>query len=78
MTGSIKGKFSSNPKTQNLKESETRWLSCNPTELCDRVKILLQGKEAVSNSFFDEIAATSDTILEYKCKQMKQYRCLLI
>ena len=42
MTTSLKKKASSKPKTTNLQKSKTRLLSSNPTELYDRLKILLQ------------------------------------
>ena len=33
----------------SLKESKTRFLSSNPNELCDRLKLLLQEKRAGNN-----------------------------
>ena len=49
--------------------SKTIFLSSDPDELCDRLKLLLQGKHAGNN--FDiineEIVVIIDKLLEYKC-----------
>ena len=49
--------------------SETIFLSSNPNELCDRLKLLLEEKHAGNNSDIinDEIVAIIDKLLEYKC-----------
>ena len=65
--------------------SNTIFLSSDPNELCDRLKLLLQQKHAgnYSNIINDEIVAIVDKLLEYKCitkKQHKQiiYKCNLL
>ena len=65
--------------------SKTMFLSSDPNELCDRLKLLLQKKHAGNNSDLinDEIVAIVDKLLEYKCitkKQHKQiiYKCNLL
>ena len=49
--------------------SKTIFLSSDPDELCDRLKLLLQEKQAGNNSDIinDEIVAIVDKLLEYKC-----------
>ena len=49
-------------------EAKTRFLSSNPNELCDRLKLLLQEKHAgnSSNMIKEEIVAIMDKLLEYK------------
>ena len=49
--------------------SKTIFLSSNPDELCDRLKLLLQEKHAgnISDIINDEIVAIVDKLLEYKC-----------
>ena len=52
--------------------------SSAPTELCDRLNILLQEKQAENNSVIikEETIAIVDKLLEYKCistKQQKQH-----
>ena len=58
----------------------TIFLSSDPNELCDRLKLLLQEKHAGRNSDInnDEIIAIVDKLLEYKCISKKQRRKLLI
>ena len=60
--------------------SKTIFLSSNPNELCDRLKLLLQEKHAGNNSDIinDEIVAIVDKLLEYKCITKKQQRQILI
>ena len=65
--------------------SKTIFLSSDPNEICDRLKLLLQEKHAGNNSDLinDEIVAIVDKLLEYKCitkKQHKQiiYKCNLL
>ena len=58
--------------------SKTIFLSSDPNELCDRLKLLLQEKHAGNNSDIinEEIVAKVDKLLEYKCiskKQRKQF-----
>ena len=47
----------------------TIFLPKNPDELCTRIKLLLQEKQAGNNSNIinDEIIAVVDKLLEYKC-----------
>ena len=49
-------------------------LLSDSNELCDRLKILLQGKQARNNSDIikDEIVAIVDQLLEYKCISKKE------
>ena len=65
--------------------SKTIFLSSDPNELCDRLRLLLQEKHAGNNSDIinDEIVVIVDKLLEYKCitkKQHKQiiYKCNLL
>ena len=58
----------------------TIFLSENPNELCDRLKLLLQEKQAENNSdvINDEIVAIVDKLLEYNCMAKKQHKQILI
>ena len=60
--------------------SKTIFLSSNPDELCDRINIFLQEKQAENNSdiFNQEIVAIIDKLLEYKCISKKQHKQILI
>ena len=60
--------------------SKTIFLSSDPDELCDRLKLLLQEKQAGSNSVIidEEIVAIIDKLLEYKCISKKQHKQILI
>ena len=60
--------------------SKTRFLSSDPNELCDRLKLLLQEKQAGNNSDIinDEIIAIVDKLLEYKCISKKEHKQILI
>ena len=55
------------------------FLSENPNELCDRLKLLLQEKQAGNNSDIinDEIVAIVDKLFEYKCITNKQLNQIL-
>ena len=55
------------------------FLSPDPIELCYRLKLLLQEKQASSNSeiVIEEIVATVDRFLEYKCITTKQHKPIL-
>ena len=59
--------------------SKTIFLSSDPNELCDRLKLLLQEKQAgnKSNIINDEIVAIIDKLLEYKCISKKQHKQIL-
>ena len=60
--------------------SKTIFLSSDPDELCDRLKLLLQEKQAGNNSNIinDELVAIIDKLLEYKCISKKQHKQILI
>ena len=60
--------------------SKTIFLSSDPNELCDRLKLLLQEKLAGNNSDIinDEIVAIVDKLLEYKCLSKKEHKQILI
>ena len=60
--------------------SKTIFLSSDPDELCNRLKLLLQEKQAGNNSDIinDEIVAIVDKLLEYKCITKKQHKQILI
>ena len=60
--------------------SKTIFLSSDPNELCDRLKLLLQEKHAGNNSDIinDEIVAIIDKLLEYKCICKKEHKQILI
>ena len=59
---------------------KTIFLSSDPNELCDRLKLLLQEKYAGNNSNIinEEIVAIVDKLLEYKCISKKQHKQILI
>ena len=60
--------------------SKTIFLSSDPNELCDRLKLLLQEKNAGNNSDIinNEIVAIVHNLLEYKCISKKQHKQILI
>ena len=60
--------------------SETIFLSPDPNELCDRLKLLLQEKKAGNNSELinEEIVVIVDKLLEYKCISKKEHKQILI
>ena len=60
--------------------SKTIFLSSDVNELCDRLKLLLQEKQAGNNSNIinEEIVAIVDKLLEYKCITKKQHKQILI
>ena len=60
--------------------SKTIFLSSDPDELCDRLKLLLQEKQAGNNSHIinDEVVAIIDVLLKYKCITKKQLKQILI
>ena len=59
---------------------KTIFLSSDPDELCNRLKLLLQGKHAGNNSDIinEEIVVILDNLLEYKCISKKQHKQILI
>ena len=60
--------------------SKTIFLSSDPNELCDRLKLLLQEKHAGNKSDIinDEIVIIVDKLLEYKCISKKHHKQILI
>ena len=60
--------------------SKTIFLSSDPDELCNRLKLLLQEKHAGNNSdtINHEITAIVDKLLEYNCISKKQQKEILI
>ena len=60
--------------------SKTIFLSSDPDELCDGLKLLLQEKQAGNNSDIinDEVVAIIDMLLKYKCITKKQHKQILI
>ena len=60
--------------------SKTIFLSSDPDELCERLKLLLQEKHAGNNSDIinQEIVLIIDKLLEYKCISKKQHKQILI
>ena len=60
--------------------SKTIFISSDPDEFCNRLKLLLQEKQAgfKSDLINDEIVAIVDKLLEYKCISMKQRKQILI
>ena len=69
-------------KTLAIKASgnSTNFLPEKPIELCDRIKLLLQEKQAGSNSdiYDGEIFAIADKLLECECISTKQHKFLLL
>ena len=59
--------------------SDTIFLSSDPDELSDRLKLLLQEIQSGSNSVLinNEIVAIVDKLLEYKCITEKQHKQIL-
>ena len=60
--------------------SKTIFLSSDPNELCDRLKLLLQEKHAGNNSDIinEEIVAIVDKLLEYRCISKKEHKQILL
>ena len=60
--------------------SKTIFLSSDPDELCERLKLLLQEKRGGNNSNLidEEIVTIVDKLLEYKCISKKQHKQILI
>ena len=69
-------------KPPDIKASgnSTNFLSADPDELCDRLKLLLQEIQAGNNSdiISDEIVAIVDKLMEHKCITKKQHKQFLI
>ena len=60
--------------------SKTIFLSSDPDELCERLKLLLQEKNAGNNSekINEEIVVIVDKLLEYRCITKEQHKQILI
>ena len=60
--------------------SKTIFLSSDPNEFCDRLKLLLQEKHAGNNSdvINEEMVAIIDKLSEYKCISKKHHEQILI
>ena len=60
--------------------SKTIFLTSNPNELCDRLKLFLQEKHSGNNSDIinDEIVAIVDKLLDYKCISKKEHKQFFI
>ena len=60
--------------------SKTIFLSSDPDDFCDRLKLFLQKKHAgnISDIIDDEIVALVDKLLEYKCISKKQHKQMFI
>ena len=60
--------------------SKTIFLSSDPDELCDRLELLIQEKQAGNNSdsINEEIVAIVDKLLAYKCITKKQHKQILL
>ena len=58
----------------------TIFLPEDPNKLCDRLRLLLQSKQAgnISHTFNEEIIAVADSLLEYKCIYTQQHKVLLV
>ena len=60
--------------------SKTIFLSSDPNDLCNRLKLLLREKHAGKNSDIinQEIVVIIDKLLENKCISKKQHKQILI
>ena len=60
--------------------SDTKFLTFEPLELCDKLKLLLQKKQAknISDLISKEIIAIVDSLSEYRCISTKQHEILLL
>ena len=60
--------------------SKRIFLSTDPDDICDRLNLLLQEKQAGNNSdmIIEEVIAKVDKLLEYKCISKKQHKQTLI
>ena len=60
--------------------SKTIFLSSDPNELCNRLKLLLQEEHAgnISDIINQEVFVIIDNLLEYKCKSKKLHKQILI
>ena len=58
----------------------TTFLSSDPNELCDRIKLLIQGKmlEKIVHIINEDNVVIVDKLIEYNCLSKKQYEQILI
>ena len=83
----IKNKGQKSPRDSSIVElltipaimasgTSTIFLSSDPNELCDRIKLLLQEKQAgnISNIFIEEIVAVIDNLLENKSNSPSEHK----
>ena len=57
----------------------TKFLPRDPNELCDRIKLLIQEKQAGKNSnIIKEEIAIVDKLLEYECISKKQHKNVVL
>ena len=58
----------------------TKFLPENPTEFCDRLKLLLQEKKAAKNSerIDEETFVTAVNLQEYRSISTKEHKILLV
>ena len=58
--------------------SKTKFLSSNPNELCNRLKLLQEKQSAkISDINNQEVVAVVDILLDYKCISKKQHKQIL-
>ena len=60
--------------------SNTKFLPSDPYDICDRIKLLLQQKQAGNNFIIinDDFIVIVDKLLEKNCISAKQHRQILI
>ena len=73
-------KLPKSPAIMASGNSKTIFLSSDPAEFCNRLKLLLQEKHAGNNSdtITDESVAIVEKLLEYKCISKKHHKQILI
>ena len=73
-------KLFKSPRTMASRIPKTIFLSSDPNELCDRLKLLLPEKHGGNNSNLidEEIITIFDELLEHKCISKKQHKQILI
>ena len=73
-------KLIKSPAIMASRFSKTIFLSSDPNELCNRLRLLLQEKHADNNSNIinEEIVVIVDNLLEHKCITKKQHKQILI
>ena len=68
------------PPTIMASGTSTKFLTSDPTELCNKYKKLLQEKQAAINSNIidEELVALVEKLLENKCKSKKEFKQILL